>query len=899
MSSSSGTGTGGGGGGDNLSLSKLLAMTPPGLPQQQQQPMPMQMGALSASGTTTGNGVNNRQLPLGWGEYIDDSNRKYYFNTLNGESAWDFPVLPPNWSVHNDPTSGKIYYWNCISNESSWTLPQAPPVVPVAQPPPTQHQPFVVESPVVVEPHIVPVEVQHVNPAPAVTQQTIQPQTKPQLQTHPQHNKPLPQPQSKPLPQIPKPASQPQQTTAQLHPQQAQPQPIQPQLVQPQPSQPIQTQPVQLTQPQTMQPQPIQTQTVQVTQPQPQQQLPQQQQTVSQAQPTSSQMQQQPLAQQNSSPEKPPIVELRCSQDSSQAVANQLPAVIPQTPGLPLGWGIYKDDEGNSYFFNVLTGESRWDSPAISSTEDTPNSSTTSSADSQSSSDMRRLCVVQMLEAEKVLAISLGKLHSNVLCPVRYQPYDIDMNTFEVHFANTIAGLVEFQEKIIKSLTDCLGSWTSDSTPCKLYVDNVEWQQLYKDYARYNIEYEIVHWREKSGKFSTFINKLEGTNFLNAMTLVNLLNTPKDHLRHYEIVVDKLLHKTPQTHVDRPYVQQFQGLVSYLNEFITKCCELLKIQSSITEFPVAAHFLTSLPQHISEYTNSGGLGSGSELRVIIKQGPVSVNDKQGHLWLFNDELLVVEGEVGRKMKFLCMAGVSTSELKIDPKGGVQLLLTQGSFRCKFPSDAQLWQTCLQTAFSAGKVLVTTPAASSITSEPKRKEMCVQIANSESEYWVKLQEIQQTCIKPLQDIEKSKSTNKALREQIKKVVSNFNDVVSAHEQHVIALCTRQSEWASHNTLSDLFKPQSPVFVQHSAYLKHHREQRVALDGLSKSNNDAVVAVLKAKPYNSMLEDLAVPTKRIQDYRTFFRDMLKHTGPEHGDFARITAVLSTLSSINDSL
>jgi hypothetical protein len=70
------------------------------------------------------------EVPEGWGQYTDQDNRRYYYNTLSGENSWEAPAvqLAPNWVVHKHPRTGKTLYVNTVTKAESEKPPRCVPV---------------------------------------------------------------------------------------------------------------------------------------------------------------------------------------------------------------------------------------------------------------------------------------------------------------------------------------------------------------------------------------------------------------------------------------------------------------------------------------------------------------------------------------------------------------------------------------------------------------------------------------------------------------------------------------------------------------------------------------------------------------------------------------------------
>jgi len=81
-------------------------------------------------------------LPPGWTEHVDPrSGKTYYYNKSTKETSWKKPTassaapaapaapagdeLPPGWAECTDPSSGKVYYYNKSTKETSWKRPHA------------------------------------------------------------------------------------------------------------------------------------------------------------------------------------------------------------------------------------------------------------------------------------------------------------------------------------------------------------------------------------------------------------------------------------------------------------------------------------------------------------------------------------------------------------------------------------------------------------------------------------------------------------------------------------------------------------------------------------------------------------------------------------------------------
>ena len=95
-------------------------------------------------------------LPLDWTEHKDPATGKaYYYNKLTKETTWEKPAtrpgpsmppapaapkapsvpgapvapggLPPDWTEHKDPATGKAYYYNKLTKETTWEKPATRP----------------------------------------------------------------------------------------------------------------------------------------------------------------------------------------------------------------------------------------------------------------------------------------------------------------------------------------------------------------------------------------------------------------------------------------------------------------------------------------------------------------------------------------------------------------------------------------------------------------------------------------------------------------------------------------------------------------------------------------------------------------------------------------------------
>lgn len=91
-------------------------------------------------------------LPPDWTEHKDPTTGKtYYYNKLTKETTWTKPApklaataplapgapkapaapgappapggLPPDWTEHKDPVTGKTYYYNKLTKETTWEKP--------------------------------------------------------------------------------------------------------------------------------------------------------------------------------------------------------------------------------------------------------------------------------------------------------------------------------------------------------------------------------------------------------------------------------------------------------------------------------------------------------------------------------------------------------------------------------------------------------------------------------------------------------------------------------------------------------------------------------------------------------------------------------------------------------
>jgi len=66
-------------------------------------------------------GHAGQALPRGWSQQIDQSGTPYYVNQQTRATQWNRPVLPAEWSVLTDASSGRVYYSN--GSITQWDLP--------------------------------------------------------------------------------------------------------------------------------------------------------------------------------------------------------------------------------------------------------------------------------------------------------------------------------------------------------------------------------------------------------------------------------------------------------------------------------------------------------------------------------------------------------------------------------------------------------------------------------------------------------------------------------------------------------------------------------------------------------------------------------------------------------
>ncbi|VDN96105.1 unnamed protein product [Rodentolepis nana] len=101
--------------------------SPPPRPSSLTPPEMESSLTMSCSTITDGGVAENRALPEGWDERIDQNGRTYYVDHIHKRTQWDRPMseLPEGWERKTD-ACGRVYYIDHINHRTTWFSPLSP-----------------------------------------------------------------------------------------------------------------------------------------------------------------------------------------------------------------------------------------------------------------------------------------------------------------------------------------------------------------------------------------------------------------------------------------------------------------------------------------------------------------------------------------------------------------------------------------------------------------------------------------------------------------------------------------------------------------------------------------------------------------------------------------------------
>eukprot|EP01105_Mastigella_eilhardi_P002495 TRINITY_DN1311_c0_g2_i2.p1 TRINITY_DN1311_c0_g2~~TRINITY_DN1311_c0_g2_i2.p1 ORF type:complete len:684 (+),score=248.12 TRINITY_DN1311_c0_g2_i2:79-2130(+) len=353
-----------------------------------------------------------------------------------------------------------------------------------------------------------------------------------------------------------------------------------------------------------------------------------------------------------------------------------------------------------------------------------------------------------------------------------------------------------------------------------IFLRNTKWIKLYKHYVN-NYGHAMLMLRackDKCPQFQKFMASLDYTPALKGLALESLLITPVQRIPRYVLLLTDMLRSTPICHPDHGLLTRalasFKELADYINERkhdaenIEQLCELQKRFSGF----------------------SGDLAQAPKRTFVGDLGPLVINKKPSHLWLFSDIALITKAEPkrGGQYKFRQMINLKTAQLQTVDATRFRVMCVEGALmcQCERPADAEEWARKVQgTLDAARETLLKSAFVDEVASmsegsskfvelldaenDKKRHDSLVKLCESEKEYVALLDAVNTTFVVPI--CKSVSGPAPMLKEaQCYVICSNLQILETEHKKSLERMNTRLTAWDQNPSVLFLFDPEvSPL------------------------------------------------------------------------------------------
>lgn len=306
-------------------------------------------------------------------------------------------------------------------------------------------------------------------------------------------------------------------------------------------------------------------------------------------------------------------------------------------------------------------------------------------------------------------------------------------------------------------------------------------------------------------------------------------------------------------------------------------------------------------------------------REFIRDGPIVVNKEKARLFLFNDLAIVVSADTKKgKHKFREMIGLKTSAMQREEQLTFKIASTEGIFhlQCSTAAEYEDWGRILDSTIEHARSSLIRSAFEDVAavsdgsaqyvelkeqmSEKKRREIMTSLLASEKEYVRYLTHVSEIFIEPLRDACEP-PTPLLTPAQLNTMISNFDQLVTAHTEFLQDLQERDKEWDQHPSVADLFEERASFLRAYGHYVQHHTEQISTIEQTITANAKFAAWVRQHGLGGSteLKKLLELPLRRVPEYYLLMQEMEQITTKKNADFDCLKRVVSKLTILTDDL
>eukprot|EP00727_Mastigamoeba_balamuthi_P006699 m51a1_g265 putative domain containing protein (666) ;mRNA; r:235157-237945 len=451
--------------------------------------------------------------------------------------------------------------------------------------------------------------------------------------------------------------------------------------------------------------------------------------------------------------------------------------------------------------------------------------------------------------------------------------------------------------------------WGPNSAIGDLFQDASKWIRMYKYYINnYNHALLVLKGlKEKNSAFRKYIFSLDHSDEMGGLSLEGYLVAPVQRIPRYVLLVREMIDSTPDDHADLPLLKdalaKMIDAADYINE--KKCLSDNQL---------------CLAQIRKKWKKYKGDLLGNPDRVFVREFVVSQHRGKGKVmfWLFNDIAVVTSSETSWAGKYVFKSQISlqTVSMQRDPEGPKTFrLLSQDSTMtgsCQQEGDVDELFHAIENARSQ---MIQTAFRRTVTVDPR--EVSAQFLSFQV---TEFRERRLAALRRL--IASEKEYIDTLESGLKffpiiaglsipipaYYVSFFSDfsvfmkqAVPRHSKLLERLRAREAEWATNDTVSDIFAESMAELADYKGFSMHCKEYRQRFDKATECDPTfaGLIGGIEQSSGVALIPLMECVMRRIIEYYVSLQEMVQNTPQKSKDFTAISKAALDVDSLKSSL
>jgi hypothetical protein len=414
---------------------------------------------------------------------------------------------------------------------------------------------------------------------------------------------------------------------------------------------------------------------------------------------------------------------------------------------------------------------------------------------------------------------------TNFLTPERIDAIGLPRRDSFTLFAN-VEVIFNCHKKFLETLTARVGSWTDNAGIGDLFLA-AAWIKLYKYYINnYDTAARaLTELRASNTAFATYLKSIEYTPTLLMNNLDSLLVVPVQRIPRYVLLLSDLAKSTPGHHSDHDSLKEAHEKAKELADYMNTS---KREAESMVQLEDLGKKIAGLPVKLP-----------TTKRRLVKEGPMMVDKKKGHMWLFSDLFFTSTGEKKGRFKFKYLVNLATAALQpvSEPENSVRLVSTDRVLLITGATEADIiaWKKALDAALELAKeTLIKSAFTSEVTdlegsrqfleiqatrNAEKRAEIMKKLIAAETEYAAMLEYTMKHFLIPIKKAPESLAPMLSVT-IAQTIVSNFDKLQAGHSELAQCLQELGKDWSASSTIADVWVVQAEFLTGYRHYVSHN-------------------------------------------------------------------------------